>query len=146
MRPRLDAKVIEEMRAALARYPGVAAAYVFGSVARGDADASSDLDVAVLLREGERSDDVASLETLAANLEPFSPSGRVDLVVLGAQGSVFRHRVLREAVLVYDADPARRIDFEARTIIEYLDWKPTHDIAMASVFEGLRDRLSRGAA
>lgn len=146
MKAPLDAKVIEEMRAVIGKHPGVAAAYVFGSVARGDAHPESDLDVAILLREGVPSDDMELLANLAAGLERFSPSGRVDLVVLGEQGSVFRHRVLREGVVVYDVDPERRIDYEARTIVEYLDWKPTHDIAMASVFEGLRDRLTRGAA
>lgn len=125
----------------LARSPRIAAAWVFGSVARGDARADSDLDVAVLLRGSEEQDDVRALYALAGELERHAPSGRVDLVVLGPQGSVFRHRVLSEGVLVHDADREARLDFEERTIREYLDWKPTHDIAMRSTFQGLRDRL-----
>lgn len=78
-------------------------------------------------------------------LEPFSPSGRVDIVVLGQQGPVFRHRVLREGVLVVDANPTARHAFEGRTIAESLDWKPTHEIAMASALQGLRRRFSRRA-
>ena len=124
----------------LARCDDVAAAWVFGSVARGEAKSTSDLDIAVLLREGGTEVEEA-LRALSGELEPFSPSGRVDIVVLGQQGSVFRHRVLREGALVLDRNPEARHDFEARTIVEYLDWKPTHDIAMASALKGLRRRL-----
>jgi predicted nucleotidyltransferase len=129
----------------VARHREIAAAWIFGSVARGEAHAHSDLDVAVLLR-GDASSNVARvhLYELAATLERFAPSGRVDLVVLGEQGPIFRHRVLREGILVHDADAERRISFEGRTISEYLDWKPTHDIAMQATFKGLRDRFARG--
>jgi uncharacterized protein len=129
----------------LACDPRVSTAWVFGSVARGDANASSDLDVAVLLGGPPTSEDDEALRTVTIDLERFSPSGRVDIVVLGDQGPVFRHRVLREGVLVLDRDPAARRDFETRAIIDYLDWKPTHEIAMAATLAGLRDRFAKGS-
>jgi predicted nucleotidyltransferase len=132
----------ESIRAVLERCEAIVAAWVFGSVARSDATADSDLDIAVLLR-GPATDDVRrQLRTLSVELERFSPSARVDIVILGPQGSVFRHRVLREGHLVLDRDPSVRHAFEGRTIAEYLDWRPTHDIAMASTLEGLRRRFS----
>lgn len=129
--------------AALARYPLVAAAWVFGSCARGDARPSSDLDVAVLPRRALTTDELLDLYGLAAALERVSPSGRVDVLVLGKQGPVVRHRVLREGLLVHDADPAQRIAFESRTIAEYLDWRPTHELAMQGALAGLRARFAR---
>ena len=132
-----------EIARVIAEHPRIAAAWIFGSVAQGTAGPQSDLDVAVLMRGAEEETDAMSLYALAADLERYSPSGRVDLVVLGPQGSVFRHRVLATGTLVYDADPEARFDFEDRTIREYLDWKPTHDIAMRSTFAGLRDRFDR---
>lgn len=135
---------VDELRAVLARHLRVAAAWVFGSVARGDARPDSDLDVAVLLRGPERTSDASDLFALAAELERFSPSGRVDVLVLGAQGPILRHRVLAEGVLVNDSDPEARMEFEERTVREFLDWKPTHDIAMRSTFAGLRDRFRPG--
>jgi predicted nucleotidyltransferase len=130
--------------AEVAKRQQIAAAWIFGSAARGEADADSDLDLAVLLRPEATTEALDWLYDLAASLEPVSPSGHVDIVLLGRQGSVFRHRILSEGVLVHDADPDARIAFEGRTICEYLDWKPTHDIAMRVTFAGLRDRFARG--
>lgn len=132
----------DEIGRVIARHSRVAAAWVFGSIARGEARPDSDLDVAILLRGDDTPDDVTALYALAGELEACSPSGRVDLVILGPQGPVFRHRVLAEGVLVHDADTEVRLAFEERTIREYLDWKPTHDIAMRSTFAGLRDRFA----
>lgn len=138
----IDEHVRKELDQAMSRHSRIAAAWVFGSVARGDAREDSDLDVAVLLAGAEQPGDVEDLYRLASALERFAPSRRVDVIVLGKQGPVFRHRVLREGVLVHDADPEARFAFEERTIREYLDWKPTHDIAMRSTLAGLRDRFA----
>lgn len=136
-----DALIVRD----LSRLPAIAAAWIHGSVTRGDARADSDLDLAVLPKEPLTAADEDALRELASRLERWSPSGRVDVLVLGAQGPVIRHRVLRDGVLVFDRDPEARVDFEGRTIAEYLDWKPTHDIAMRSALAGIRDRLGREA-
>ena len=83
----------------------VACAYVFGSAARGEARPESDLDVAVLYR----ADPPHTLEgggvRLAGKLERHT--GRpVDVVVLNRAPVDLVHRVLREGVLVYEADPS----------------------------------------
>lgn len=131
--------------AAAASCDALAAAWLFGSLARGEGRPSSDLDLAVLVDPAACADASTQLAELSLALERYSPSGRVDVVVLGRQGPVFRHRVISEGVLVLDRAPALRHAFEARTIIDYLDWKPTHDIAMASTMAGLRRRFA-GAA
>ncbi|HWB79395.1 MAG TPA: nucleotidyltransferase domain-containing protein [Nannocystaceae bacterium] len=131
--------------AAAASCDAVAASWLFGSLARGEGRPSSDLDLAVLIHADAGPRVSTQLTELSLALERHSPSGRVDVVILGRQGPVFRHRVIKEGVLVLDRDPALRRAFEARTIIDYLDWKPTHDIAMASTMAGLRRRFA-GAA
>ena len=80
----------------------VVAAWLFGSFARGDARADSDVDVAVLFRR-----------TPAATLDA-PPLRLADL----------RARVLRDGVLLVDRDPSLRIRFEVRTRNEWFDLQP----------------------
>jgi hypothetical protein len=116
----------------LAATPALAAAWIFGSVARGEAREDSDLDVAVLLRD-RRADALShrrELMHLAARLEAVA-GRRVDLVVLGPRDPIVAHRVLSEGRLVYEADRERRIGFQSDALARYLDWAPSYAAAAA---------------
>jgi len=102
---------------------GVAAAYLFGSVARGDDRPASDVDVAVLFEE----DPPSRLESLPVDLHDAlqTMAGRpVDLVVLNGAPADLAHRVLRDGRLILDRNRSRRIAFEVRTRNEYFDLLP----------------------
>lgn len=126
--------------------PALAAAWVFGSMGRGDAREDSDLDVAILLKDRQATalTQRRALQDLAARLE--QASGRpVDLVVLGLHDPIIAHRVLREGRLVLDADPERRIDFTSDVLARYLDWAPFYHRAAARSLEANR-AWARGEA
>ncbi len=98
----------------------VAAAYVFGSHARGEARATSDLDIAILLRNSPEQT-LAGLR-LDFGLELEQEIGRaIDLVILNRAPTDLVHRVLRDGVLVADFDPSARIQFEVKARNEYFD-------------------------
>jgi predicted nucleotidyltransferase len=127
-----DADVSADAIAAiLADYPAVAAAYLFGSVARGEAGPESDVDLGLVLRDRRTTalDCYRMLGDLASRLEVVTGGRPVDLVILDAQGPLFRHRVLEEGRRVYEADADRRVDFESETHSLYLDFLPTWRIA-----------------
>jgi predicted nucleotidyltransferase len=117
-------ETLAKLRERLVPVPqGVVAIYLFGSVARGTARASSDVDVGVLYEVTPP----ATLEglgfDLAARLEPAI--GRtVDLVVLNRAPADLIHRVLRDGILVVEIDRRRRIEFEVRARNEYFDLAP----------------------
>jgi uncharacterized protein len=105
------------------RAPGIAAAYLFGSVARGEAGPRSDVDVAVL-HETEPPRGLAGLGLrLEGDLERLLGLP-VQLVVLDRAPVDLVHRVLRDGRLLADHDRSRRIAFEVRSRNEFFDLEP----------------------
>lgn len=136
----VDTAVAETM----APHPEIAAAWVFGSEARGEARAESDVDVAVLFCDpgAKAASHHRLLGTLALDLEHALGGRRVDLVVLDARTSpIFAHRVLAEGRLVYEADVERRVDFEWRATVRYLDFRPTWERAARHARRGFLEWL-----
>ncbi|HOU91863.1 MAG TPA: nucleotidyltransferase domain-containing protein [Polyangiaceae bacterium] len=103
--------------------PPLAAAYLFGSVARGEAKPWSDVDVG-LLYSTDPPRTLAALPTeLTAELT-HALGAEVDLVVLNRAPVDLVHRVLRDGILVVDADRSRRIAFEVASRNAYWDLLP----------------------
>lgn len=110
--------------ALLEQQPDVAAAYVFGSRARGAAANGSDLDVAVLLAgdpDAARAFD-RRLELMAMVDDVVATD--VDVVVLNHAPVLLRHEVLRSGVLCCERDVEERVAFEVRTGKAYADSIP----------------------
>ena len=115
---------LEAVRAFFAgAVPGVAAVYVFGSVARGTARAGSDVDVGVLLvtpppptLEGQAFDVGDALERAL---------GRpVDVVILEHRAGRPADAGASDGVLAFEGDPVGRVRFEVATRNEYFDLEP----------------------
>lgn len=121
----------------------MAAAYLFGSVARGEAGPESDLDIGIVYRERCAGDHDRLAPELALALGRASGIELVDVVDLEAQGPIFGHRVLCEGWRLYEADAGRRIDFESETIVRALDFRPTYDLATRDKPAALRRWLEK---
>lgn len=121
---------IEKVRSVLLKAPYLASAWLFGSVARGQARPDSDLDIALLLDDPEADARTfrRALFDLAALLEEAS-GRRVDLVVLGPRDPILAHRVLSEGLLVHDPAPRRRTRFMVDVLGRYFDWAPHYEAA-----------------
>ena len=101
----------------------MAAAYLFGSVARGTATPTSDVDVAILFS----ADPPRTIDGLHLGLEGELERGLglpVQLVVLNRAPCDLIHRVLRDGVLLLDRDPSARIRFEVDARNRYFDLQP----------------------
>jgi uncharacterized protein len=104
-------------------HSGIVCVYVYGSLARGEADGASDVDVAVLYAQ----EPPPTLEGLGIELGYTLERllGKpVDLVILNRAPLDLIHRVLRDGVLVYDGDPSSRIRFEVHARSAYFDLLP----------------------
>ena len=120
---------LDEHKDALERYfvslDGVVLAYLFGSHARGQAWAHSDVDVAVLL--GSHPDDDRCfdmrLEVIGGLMEILS-TNEVDVLILNQASPALGYAVLRDGILIFCRDHQARIEFYLHTVNEYLDFKP----------------------
>jgi len=118
----------EQMRRQLHTFfemvPGeVVCVYLYGSVARGTTRPTSDIDLAVLYAVPPPSTLEGLGEALSSELEQVL-ARPVDLLVLNRASVDLIHRVLRDGLLVYDADPAARIRFEVQARNAYFDLLP----------------------
>jgi uncharacterized protein len=116
--------LIELARRCFADSPSdVVAAYLFGSVARGESTRDSDVDVAVLLDPPPPSQLGALPQRLEDALER-SLRTPVQIVVLNTAPADLVHRVLRDGVILLDRDRAARVRFEVARRNEYFDLQP----------------------
>jgi predicted nucleotidyltransferase len=106
----------------LSRVDGLVAAYLFGSCARGEATAASDVDVALWLEKTPKTLESLPLE-LTADLEQRLGMP-VDVIVLNGAPSDLVHRVLRDGILLVERDRSARIRFEVRARNDYFDLQP----------------------
>jgi uncharacterized protein len=134
----------ELLRDLFARHSEIAATYLFGSHARGEARPWSDLDLAVLFRRSvPRSVRDRLAAELIAEISRATGIEEIDLVDLEEQGPIFAHAVLCEGARLHEADHARRVDFESETVTRALDFRPTYEIATRGKATALRGWLRR---
>jgi uncharacterized protein len=106
-----------------AKEEGIAAAWLFGSVARGTPRPGSDVDVGILFEE----DPPQTLEGLYFDLEWEMEELLgipVQLVVLNRASVDLIVRVLRDGKLLVERDRSKRVRFEVKSRFEYWDLEP----------------------
>ena len=122
----------------VAPYPEVLALYLFGSQARGDFRAASDMDLAVLLKPQTSRDRAWTLRLeLADRISELLGETQCDLVVLGDDLDL-SFRVLREGERLYQRDPDEVCYREATIASLYYDFKPFLDSYLKKVAERFR--------
>jgi hypothetical protein len=110
----------------------VLAAYIFGSVAKGQAHAGSDVDIAVLVSdEVMKSDSLQFRLKLISDLTSALGRSDVDVVLLNEAPPLLAHRVLRDGKLVLERSAAARVRFQVHTVNQYLDTQPMRDLYLA---------------
>lgn len=123
-RPAACRAVDEALRRYFEGRPDVRLAYLFGSRARGDAAAGSDVDVAVLFdRPPETLLDLGQLSVQLGAALGLDPDD-VDVAELNGSALLFQYQVLRDGRCVYARSEAARTEYEAQTLCLYYDFLP----------------------
>jgi predicted nucleotidyltransferase len=117
-----DAVVTDALSDALETEPRLAYALLFGSTARGEAHARSDLDIAIALAAGGGLDR-RERGTLIARLESATRRS-VHLVDLDEAGPALAYRAFRDGRELLVRDRRALVARKARAILDYLDFRP----------------------
>jgi len=134
--------LVTRLRRLLEAVPQVEEAYLFGSVARGESRATSDVDVAVYLVDTmPREDRSLFTAALVADLMAALGTNAVDVVVLNDAPPLLYQRVLRDGVRVAARDVRAATTREARAISRYCDWLPQ----LEKIERAHRSRIADGA-
>lgn len=121
----MQADVVVLLTRALTPRKEVLEAYLFGSTARGEGRASSDIDVAVFVDNEEASPSAFGLATdIATDLMAALGRNDVDVVILNQAPPLLYHRVLRDGVRLISRDLAKTTTREGQALSRYLDFKP----------------------
>jgi uncharacterized protein len=83
------------------------------------------VDVAILHTPELTSRDRLDLRlSLGASAGEALGTSEVDIVLLNDAPPLLRHRALRDGVRLVDREPGKRIEFEVRTLNDYVDTEP----------------------
>lgn len=114
-----------ELLGARAETEDIAAAWLFGSVARGAARPDSDVDVGILFREAPPRTLAGVGRLFRLEEELVEATGLpIQLVNLNQAPADLIVRVLRDGELLVERDPLRRIEFEVSSRNEFWDIEP----------------------
>lgn len=120
-----------ELKAAAAAYFGeqshVAAAFLFGSQARGTVRPNSDVDVAVLMEHGY-SDDAFLPVTFATDLMRILRRDDVDVVILNSAPPVLMHRVARDGEILFATSNTVVAEFVIYAVQQFEDTRPLREL------------------
>jgi predicted nucleotidyltransferase len=134
----------EEVLRATEAIPGIAVLVLFGSRARGDHRAYSDLDVAVLPDSQEPGTGWHLLADIAVALADLAPEGRVDVVPLDQANDVLRQRVMEHGRVLINRDPEAWKQLRVRTMREYGDREWARRLYEQAQYRRLQERRPSG--
>lgn len=131
--------VLRELAHALEEDRDVTLAVLFGSAARGDAHAGSDLDVGVLGVQPER---IGRLQVALSRA-----TGRVvDATALENAPPLLRFEVARDGRVLVERTPHLWSDFKARAMVDWWDWAPTARRFHSAAAARLRAQATHGSS
>jgi predicted nucleotidyltransferase len=124
---------------ALAEFPQVELAVLFGSAAREEASPGSDVDIGVRTTDG-----AGTLHRLEAPLAR-AVGCAVDLVPLDESPPLLRFEIARDGKVLVERKPHAWSDFRARAMLDWWDWAPIARRIHAAAAARLEKRLGLGS-
>jgi predicted nucleotidyltransferase len=115
-------EMVEKLAEGLSKFQEVEVGYVFGSFLTGK---FTDIDVALLLPKAlPPHESMRFAMRVARTLEKaLEHRFEFDVKILNSSPIYFRHEVIKNGEVVFCRDEAKRIEYEAGVLSEYLDYR-----------------------
>jgi uncharacterized protein YutE (UPF0331/DUF86 family) len=123
----------------------VDAAYLAGSTAgRKIAGTYNDLDIALLLLKAVKANEFFDYQVyFVSELSKALETAELDVVILNQASLLQKWQVIRTWSLLYQRDQKRRVEYEARAAMEYLEFKKYDEVQSKALAERTRgDRFA----
>jgi predicted nucleotidyltransferase len=110
----------EDLKKIFEERPEVELAYLYGSVARGEANKLSDIDLAVYLNEACNMGSVKMelVSEIASLIDDF------DLVVLNEARPLMAYNIVKDGIILFEVSATMKAEIESNIVRRYLDMKP----------------------
>ena len=112
----------------------IIAAYLFGSMSKGNATEKSDIDLGILLKDNF---DLLSNFDYKLRLmgELKDLTGRsVDIVFINSADPILQQQIRKHGKIIFERDKRKRIAYEIRARKNYFDFLPMHKEYMEKMF------------
>jgi predicted nucleotidyltransferase len=133
--------ILERISKTLARHDNIELAAVFGSTARQERGTSSDVDIALLLTDG----DTGARSALEADIGRAA-GYEVDIVYLDKAPPHLRFEIAKDGLLLVERNPYGWADFCARAMLDWWDWQPWARAIHARIIERLQQGVGHGTS
>ena len=114
---------IERVKRLLTLHSAVEFAYLFGSQAKGSADAKSDWDIAVFFKKDPQKLPQWAVFYLEAEISGEVGSEVQIIALNNLEQPVFLFQIIDNGLLLIDKNTEKRILFEVRVLSKYHDWQ-----------------------
>ncbi|MBI3377666.1 MAG: nucleotidyltransferase domain-containing protein [Nitrospirae bacterium] len=104
----------------------VSAVYLFGSTATGSETASSDIDIAILLKRGVNPYKPDIQLKIMSDLELLLKK-RIDVVLLNSADPILEHQIRKHSKVLIDKNPKIRMTYELEARKKYFDFIYRHN-------------------
>lgn len=99
-------------------------AYLFGSTANGEASSSSDIDIALLLHDNDKTSGAALKFSLYADLCRTLKRNDIDVLLLNTSSNlILNDEIVRHGKVLYSTDDGAREEFELNVLHNSTDFK-----------------------
>jgi len=100
-------------------------AYIFGSQASGNIGKLSDIDIAVYFNENMSKSAMFNRKLrIMAEFSLLLKRDDIDVVILNDAYPLLEHRIIKQGEVIFSSDEKKRIDYEVKAVMRYLDFKP----------------------